>query len=144
MPEGRQRRMWRRIPEQPTKAQVTASENEPLGGADSVGKELRASPRRTGSDLIEELLSFAKRLVVFAVTVASIAVDLAFVLAWVWLHVKAHYYIEEMGTLEGVSGDIAVGLEIAFNVVTALIVLSYIAHDLYISVRRHWRGGLMR
>jgi hypothetical protein len=142
MADGSQRQTQKRVPEQHTKDHFDGTgDREPEQTPVRDGDGLPGSEKTTLNESWEEFKGLVGRLLLFLVTVASIGLDLLFVLAWVWLHVQAHHYIESIGKLGAISGTIAIILEVAFNIATALIVLSYVAHDLYVSVRRHWKGG---
>jgi hypothetical protein len=56
--------------------------------------------------------------------------------------VEAHKIFKSIGALEGANHTMVVILEYAFSGATLLVVLSYVLHDLVVSVYRHWKGGL--
>ena len=93
-------------------------------------------------DLRGEMGALGARLALFGITTFSIIVDLVFVGLWITLHVQAHHIFKKLGDLEGIGSTTAAILEISFTGATLAIVLSYVAHDVLISVARHWKGGL--
>lgn len=140
MSVGRERDKQRSIPEQTTKSQFESATDKPPDSPSPNGKQTGATQTTSEGEIHGELRSLGTRLVVFAITAASIVLDLAFVASWVGVHVGSHHLVKKIGTLDGVSGILATALEMAFNTATCSIVLSYIAHDVYVSVRRHWKG----
>ena len=122
------------------------TETEPLsqpGGDGQVAASTR-SPDAAGDEwsvIGASLRDLLVRLTTFAITVGALAIDFAFLAAGRWLQVTANGIFEKIGTLDGTSRSFAATLEIVFNVALFAVILSYVAHDVFVSIRRHWRGG---
>ena len=88
----------------------------------------------------DEFKALGTRLLVLFAIVLSVAIDLAFLAAWVGLHQAAEVYIFHwLGTLPGMTGALKVILEIIFISSTLAGLAAYVARDIYLAARRSWR-----
>jgi hypothetical protein len=124
---------------------------QPQGGVSCLEPEPGPEPGRFDSDCCQsavaaalpgpkvkrELRGLGTRICLFGITAVSISVDLAFLVAWVWLHRAARNFYEHLGGDDSARGTVLL-LEWVFSITTLVTLLSYIGHDLWMSVKRHW------
>lgn len=85
-----------------------------------------------------EARALGRRLLTFGVLVASAIIDLAFLALWAVLHYLAVAVLERVGRLGHFNDLLLVIMQVIFDVSTLIVVVTYTARDLFLTIRRIW------
>jgi hypothetical protein len=123
---------------------------EPGSGESGIDDSLVAAASPNGSagqvtrrtrfaDLVEDLHELVERGRIFGIAFCGIALDLGFLLGWLWLTKIFHFLFEKLGTVPGISEVLQNVLTLVFDFATLSVVAAYTLYDVVRSVKRIWK-----
>lgn len=82
-----------------------------------------------------------RRLKIFGFTLLCVAIDLSFILAWVWVHQMAEGGFKWLGSLHGLEGLIVDALKWLFTAGTLALLVVYVVKDFVSLAIEIWKGA---